>query len=48
MIPIGDPIHIIRPHYTGKTNHEAHPEEKSDYDALAQREVEAQNDGDRD
>jgi hypothetical protein len=44
MIPIGNLIHVIRPNHTGKTNHKAHPEEKSDYDALAQREVEAHND----
>ena len=46
MIPVGNPIHVIRPHYTGKTNNKAHSEEKSDYDALPEREVEFQNDGD--
>jgi len=45
-IIVSYPVQVIRANYSGKANHEASTEEKSDYNALPEREVEFQNDGD--
>jgi hypothetical protein len=48
VVPICNLIHQISPHNTRETDHKSDAEEERNYDALAEREVEAQNDGDWD